>query len=219
MKMNKMLLSALLLGQSAAASAQFINFPVGTTIEALSVSTPFGNRSYVEVDAGDYTVGTIPGLNRGLSINSSTIFPVHSGGIYNGNLFGQATPLEITRRDGGAFSFESFTVLEKVGLPCPFGCVAEPFRVEGYAPGSTTAFSVLLHTDNNNQTYNLLNVLAADARFGNVEKVVVYEDENFILDAISVTAAPVSAVPVPAAAWLFGSGLLGLLGVAKRRRG
>jgi hypothetical protein len=28
----------------------------------------------------------------------------------------------------------------------------------------------------------------------------------------------VSAVPVPAAAWLFGSGLLGLVGVARRRR-
>jgi hypothetical protein len=29
---------------------------------------------------------------------------------------------------------------------------------------------------------------------------------------------PVSQVPVPAAAWLFGSGLLGLIGVARRRR-
>ncbi len=32
---------------------------------------------------------------------------------------------------------------------------------------------------------------------------------------ISVTAAP--AVPIPAAAWLFGSGLLGLIGVARRK--
>ncbi|MCP4042838.1 MAG: VPLPA-CTERM sorting domain-containing protein, partial [Gammaproteobacteria bacterium] len=28
----------------------------------------------------------------------------------------------------------------------------------------------------------------------------------------------VSAVPVPAAVWLFGSGLIGLLGVARRKR-
>ncbi len=36
--------------------------------------------------------------------------------------------------------------------------------------------------------------------------------------ATSVTAASVSAVPVPAAVWLFGSGLLGLVGVARRQR-
>jgi len=32
-----------------------------------------------------------------------------------------------------------------------------------------------------------------------------------------LTAASVSAVPVPAAVWLFGSGLLGLVGIARRR--
>lgn len=32
-------------------------------------------------------------------------------------------------------------------------------------------------------------------------------------------SAPAPAVPVPAAAWLFGSGLLGLAGAARRRRG
>ncbi len=37
------------------------------------------------------------------------------------------------------------------------------------------------------------------------------------ISAVS-TETGVSPVPVPAAAWLFGSGLLGLMGVAKRRR-
>lgn len=36
--------------------------------------------------------------------------------------------------------------------------------------------------------------------------------------AWAVHSGDVSAVPVPAAAWLFGSGLLGLIGVARRRR-
>ena len=30
--------------------------------------------------------------------------------------------------------------------------------------------------------------------------------------------APVSTVPVPAAVWLFGSGLLGLVGIARRKK-
>jgi hypothetical protein len=36
--------------------------------------------------------------------------------------------------------------------------------------------------------------------------------------ALHVTASSAPAVPVPAAAWLFGSGLLGLAGAARRRR-
>ena len=36
--------------------------------------------------------------------------------------------------------------------------------------------------------------------------------------AWAVQSGDVSAVPVPAAVWLFGSGLLGLIGVARRRR-
>ena len=39
---------------------------------------------------------------------------------------------------------------------------------------------------------------------------------DYYFDNISVTA-DVNAVPVPAAAWLFGSGLLGLVGVARRK--
>ncbi len=36
---------------------------------------------------------------------------------------------------------------------------------------------------------------------------------------VAVNAASVSAVPVPAAVWLFGTGLLGLMGIARRRDG
>ena len=36
---------------------------------------------------------------------------------------------------------------------------------------------------------------------------------------VTVSVTSVSAVPVPAAVWLFGSGLIGLVGVARRNRG
>jgi len=37
------------------------------------------------------------------------------------------------------------------------------------------------------------------------------------MDFATIITPSVSSVPVPAAAWLFGSGLLGLIGVARRR--
>ncbi len=40
---------------------------------------------------------------------------------------------------------------------------------------------------------------------------------NFDITSITVTSV-VSAVPVPAAVWLFGSGLLGLVGIARRKK-
>jgi hypothetical protein len=41
---------------------------------------------------------------------------------------------------------------------------------------------------------------------------------NFLMETGSIDASAVAAVPVPAAAWLFGSGLLGLVGVARRKK-
>ena len=41
-------------------------------------------------------------------------------------------------------------------------------------------------------------------------------DKFFSLRSWAVQTGDVSAVPVPAAVWLFGSGLLGLIGVARR---
>lgn len=46
----------------------------------------------------------------------------------------------------------------------------------------------------------------------------LYTDSNFMDASISSSnIATVSAVPVPAAAWLFGSGLIGLFGITKRK--
>ncbi len=44
-----------------------------------------------------------------------------------------------------------------------------------------------------------------------------YEGSGMFYDNVSFTNSPV--VPVPAAVWLFGSGLIGLIGVARRRKG
>jgi hypothetical protein len=44
------------------------------------------------------------------------------------------------------------------------------------------------------------------------------DGHNFNFDILSLHVDSVSAVPIPATVWLFGSGLLGLAGVARRKR-
>ena len=41
---------------------------------------------------------------------------------------------------------------------------------------------------------------------------------DVVLDNLSAVTTPVSTVPVPAAVWLFGSGLIGLIGFARRKK-
>jgi len=46
----------------------------------------------------------------------------------------------------------------------------------------------------------------------------IYSHKSVVFYAWAVRSGDVSAVPVPAAVWLFGTGLIGLLGVARRKR-
>lgn len=53
----------------------------------------------------------------------------------------------------------------------------------------------------------------------NMTKGVYYSSKTFYnAHAWAVYSGGVSAVPVPAAVWLFGSGLLGLVGIARRKQ-
>jgi len=55
---------------------------------------------------------------------------------------------------------------------------------------------------------------AFDISFGNQ----VYGFKSYTVYAWAVQSGDVSAMPVPATAWLFGSGLIGLVGFAKRKK-
>jgi hypothetical protein len=73
------------------------------------------------------------------------------------------------------------------------------------------------------QSGQFIGVLAPFSGLGNV--VLTFEftsdgsitDQGVIFDNILIDGT-VSSVPIPAAAWLFGSGLIGLIGVARRRK-
>lgn len=62
----------------------------------------------------------------------------------------------------------------------------------------------------------LANANATSVRYGNTEGFATWTlngDSSFVYGA----PAAVSAVPIPPAVWLFGSGLLGLVGIARRK--
>ena len=55
--------------------------------------------------------------------------------------------------------------------------------------------------------------------FENINSLTIQNfNNNGITDGYDLAFHAVAAVPVPAAAWLFGSGLLGLIGVARGKR-
>ncbi|MDE0929916.1 MAG: VPLPA-CTERM sorting domain-containing protein [Halioglobus sp.] len=105
---------------------------------------------------------------------------------------------------------------------------------------SAEAYDVLLKGFNNINTYRYklnfdLNAAQTEAFFSNSNVIVDFADEVLVLCGwwnygnciANVDDAPyaqvdytyeVSSVPVPAAVWLFGSALLGLAGVARRKK-
>lgn len=58
-----------------------------------------------------------------------------------------------------------------------------------------------------------------DGLLNNAGRVSVFADNHYLWLEGSATSVLVSEIPLPAAAWLFGSGLLGLAGLARRRQG
>lgn len=79
--------------------------------------------------------------------------------------------------------------------------------------GITTGYNVVNHTGNLVWTPYSLNFTATGA----ITTLRFTNNENPYLHFADVDGVSVSSVPVPAAAWLLGSGLLGLAGVARRR--
>jgi hypothetical protein len=81
-----------------------------------------------------------------------------------------------------------------------------PYSQKGFGAG-TSIKTVDLSLANGGNIGNAL-LFAARAKPGTQG-----DNDHFKIDSLTVT----TVVPVPAAAWLFGSGLLGLVGVARRK--
>lgn len=101
-------------------------------------------------------------------------------------------------------------------------CPSHPESVKIYGSDSWdgTSFSSLGWTDltlegaiKNGDAQN-----GATVSFTGNYKFLLFVDQSNTPDGFDIAKMDVTAVPIPAAAWLFGSALVGLVGVARRRR-
>lgn len=198
---SRILLSLAGFSVLTSANATAIGFAPGLTIQHTFGTGGTFATDYVDV--GGYRFETFQGGK--LAINTYTGEGRHYGGLWDGRAFGVASPLKITRLDGQAFSLENFSLLDHAGFACYQNfCGYDSIILQGYAPGSATAFGVNYPLDGYNNTYDFFSPVAQDARFSNVREAVIINNDSFILDTLTLS------VPLPTSAWLLGSGLLAM---------
>jgi hypothetical protein len=140
-----------------------------------------------------------------VSYNSGSVLVGQSVGNALPSLFGESAGSILVTASAGLFSFDSIDLAGNNG-DYTYTIVGKTGGLSG-----TTAFT-------------LMNTLTGDGSFstigGNASLIdtllvsVTPTGTTFNIDNIGVTA---TVVPVPAAVWLFGSGLLGLAGIVRKR--
>jgi hypothetical protein len=107
--------------------------------------------------------------------------------------------------DTGGISSPAFDEFhELLGIVVPV-TVGNTFRVQASMSGwiGDTAF------DRGDGGLNYLNV---DPIFR------ISNADGYDLNIVSAAGAPTSPIPIPSAVWLFGTGLIGLIGIARRKK-
>lgn len=84
-------------------------------------------------------------------------------------------------------------------------------------------FGSLSGYNDGNEVWNLETSLNGSyefyaAQLGLIDELRLDFGNNFLVDDISLNRSYISPVPVPAAAWLFGTALIGLAGLSRRRK-
>jgi len=142
----------------------------------------------------------------------------------------------LRKTDESAFSLDSLTIVDLFG-DTSFGngqVIHDVFQIEAFSEAyNTDIWGATQGTGANNigmQTITNTNIgagnLTLDSFFSNVKAVWFHYDnttftpngsENFDLRLNDLVISDVSAVPVPAAAYLFGTGLIGLVSLGRKK--
>jgi len=185
----------------------FTNDP-NIILEAGSAFTNYGTVT------GNGRIAVDPGAifdNRGIFAPGNSPGKITIDGAYSQSIDGQLI-LEIAGINSGEFD-----VLEVLGTATFDAGTDIVFQfIDGFAPSMGDSFDVLLANlfvgDLNLIDYIILGL---DPGFDfNVD----FTNGAFTMTALNDGVASVSSVPIPGTVWLFGTGLLGLVGMARRKK-
>jgi len=180
----------------------------GGTLDATNIVVNGGSFNF---DGGTLVVDTFTG---NLINNGGTLAPGNSPGTTN--IVGDYTQLagsydvEIAGTGAGEYDVLNVTGTANLGG----GLNVSFFDAGGglYNAGLGDTFDILF-AENINGEFDLLSLAPLDSG--------LKWDINYLADALGsldVVRLSVSAVPLPGAVWLFGTGLVGLIGVGRRRK-
>jgi hypothetical protein len=187
----KIALTGFVMLASAAANAQYINGTMTLSGDYVANMTISGNLSTVtDVTLSTVTTAGTATVDFGTTIGFSAPSPPPDGANTAANPFGTAD-LATT----------------------PFVPVSNFFTYAGWQLDLTTLII------DSNTTPGFLHLsgsgMVSGNGYQNTDATWSFSANNSKTYSMNVTAVP--AVPVPAAVWLFGSGLIGLAGIARRK--
>lgn len=195
-----------------------------TQISTDSLNSPLGNRNSIWID--DWPTSTFNGLMRFDDIFGSGSGQVSVGSTITSaslglNIFDGGTSLNFGEIHADQAWMEETATWASVlgGNGTTFGTdttllgVANPEHITGWNYTDVTSSLSAWALD-----ASLNNGWAFAPDGGNTGLMAFYTSEAGQAFRPTLTVEVVSAVPVPAAVWLFGSGLIGLAGVARRKK-
>lgn len=224
-KMPVMLLSgSLFLAMSGSASASLLDF----TTANLGVAGGTYNSVVMTVDGITVTITAYTIENDGLgAITSTSPLTTAGTGVYvsssSNNIGVKSSSADGTNMDGGAstgdpdegllFSFSQPVSLGYINFDSFTSASGDDFNL-------TVDNTLILADYNANDISSLVTNVSGqfdEYNFNGITGTEYLFWADGDSDSFRIDQMEVSAVPVPSAVWLFGSGLLGLVGVARRK--
>jgi len=174
-----------------------------------SVLAMSGLNNTVELQGGTLTgTGTIRGL---VNNTGGIVAPGQNTGVLTiENDYNQANAGTLAIEIAGLLSGTEFDVLNITGNAMLDGTLNVSL-LNSYMPSLGDSFDVLFAEDISGE-FMFFNLAALDQ---GLRWDVLYMTDPLAVDFVRLT---VSAVPIPGAVWLFGSALVGLISIGRRRR-